>query len=311
MIDYHEPALLREAVDLLVNGTDETYIDGTIGGGGHSAEILARLGSAGKLFGFDRDIAALERCAERFGEELSKGSDSRLKLYNQPYFSACSIENIGGVKAKGLLLDLGISSRQIDSDNRGFSYRSNSPLDMRFGEQALTAEVLLNESKEEKLVQILRLFGEVPQAEKIARRIVERRRARPLHTSFDLRSAVEEATPAGRSLRVLSQVFQAFRIAVNEELDTLKDTITGIIPNLDTGGRIVIISYHSLEDRIVKNLFRQFSQKDFKEQQIDFDIAITMPALRILTKKPLIPTDEERRRNPRSRSAKLRAAERV
>jgi 16S rRNA (cytosine1402-N4)-methyltransferase len=199
----------------------------------------------------------------------------------------------------GVLLDLGVSSRQLDKGQRGISYRFNTKLDMRFGPHGQTAEELLNTVEEGQLHHILRGFGEEPFARIIARRIIERRRAAPLQSTYDLRHIIEECVPPHMASKSLARVFQALRIAVNGELDVLEKTIRGIIPKLKKGGRIVIMSYHSLEDRIVKHVFKELASKH--------DDAI--PSIKILTNKPIEATDEEIARNPRARTAKLRIAE--
>jgi 16S rRNA (cytosine1402-N4)-methyltransferase len=201
-------------------------------------------------------------------------------------------------KINGLLLDLGVSSKQLDSTAIGLSYRVDSDLDMRFGSEGKTAKELLNESDEDELLFILRSYGEEPNARAIARRIIERRRLDAMETTFDLRSAVEEVTPEKFRTKALSRVFQAVRIAVNDELDVLQKTLIDIIPILVPGGRIVVMSYHSLEDRIVKDTFKEYSSKE-------------NPQLKILTKKPIIADEEEMKRNPRSRSVKIRVAEKT
>ena len=290
--------------DFLVTDIDGIYIDGTLGGGGHSEEILRRLSNKGKLFSFDKDSEAISYCQKKFENELSLGDESRLKLVNDCFSKACSIKEIQG-RVQGLLLDLGLSSRQLDNESRGFSYRTNSKLDMKFGSFGLSAEDLLNASKEEELARILRVYGEEPNALTIARRIVQRRRASPLLYTFDLRSVIEESVPPSHLIKTLSRVFQAIRIAVNNELETLFATLSNCMPIYKNSARIVIISYHSLEDRIVKIFFKDNSQalKD-KNKINNYD-----QTLNILTKKPILPSEDEINRNFRARSAKLRVAE--
>lgn len=297
--------MLRESIDYLVKDKEGIYIDGTLGGGGHAAEIIRRLDSGGKLIAFDKDEEAINHCREKFVEELARGKDSRITFFNLSYDLACSTERIGG-KAKGFLLDLGVSSRQLDSDEKGFSYRVNTKLDLRFGSQGKTAETLIDEASEGELERILKVYGEEPFAKTIARRIIQRRRAIPLKTTFDLKQVIEECVPPKLRLRSLSRVFQAIRIDINDELGVLERALNDIIPFMDIGGRIVVISYHSLEDRIVKNTFRRYSKKVYQS-----DSEAIQPQLKILTPKPLTPPDEEIALNPRARSAKLRVAERI
>ncbi|MBM2814223.1 MAG: rsmH [Ignavibacteria bacterium] len=302
--------MLEKAVGYLITDINGIYIDGTAGGGGHSEEILRRLGQGGKLFAFDKDSEAITFCEKRFAAELEKGAECRLTLLNGSYTLACSIEGIGG-KIRGLLLDLGVSSRQLDSRERGFSYRENARLDMRFAGEGTTAEALLNTAKEEYIEKILRQWGEEPFARTIARCIAKKRRAAALRTTFDLKDCVEESVPGKLLQRSLSRVFQAIRIATNDELTELESTLNGIVPLLAQGARLVIISYHSLEDRIVKNIFRTNAGINVNERFTLMNTANHVPSLTILTKKPIIPDEEEIKINIRARSAKMRVAERI
>lgn len=294
---YHIPVLLRESVDFLVTDTSGIYIDGTLGGGGHTAEILLRLSPNGRLISFDADAIAIAHCQERFADELAK-ENPRLTLRNENFVHSGNLPGLRGATA-GLLLDLGTSSRQLDSASRGISHRINSRLDMRFGNSGVSAEEILNDAKEDMLIRIFREYGEEPFAVSIVRRIIERRRAFPLKTTNDLRIIIQEIVPPHLAPRALARVFQALRIAVNDELGVLEKTLRNIIPQLSSGGRIVVISYHSLEDRIVKNTFREFSTVEQSH------------SISILTPKPLIPSSAEIASNPRSRSAKLRIAEKI
>jgi len=307
--NYHLPVLLKESVDYLVWRPDGTYIDGTLGGGGHTEEILRRLVN-GKLIAFDKDEEAIAHCRDKFwGDQVA--ADTALMLVNDSFSRACSITESGGIS--GLLLDLGLSSHQLDEGLRGFSHRQNAPIDMRFGSTGKSAEDLLNACSEEELMRILYLYGEEPFAKGIARRISIIRRATPIRTTLDLRSAVEMAVSPKFLNKSLARVFQAVRIAVNGELDVLEETLRNFPKNLETGGRIVVISYHSLEDRIVKTIFREKS-KSFNQRtayQSNLSLPIIMPELKIITPKPLIPSEEETEKNPRARSAKMRVAERV
>ncbi len=300
--DYHLPVFLQKVCDCLVTKNDGIYVDGTLGGGGHAFEILKRLDSGGLIFAFDKDPEAINHCKLKFCSELS-ASPPRIKLVNECYSKAFGIEEIKG-KVDGFLLDLGVSSRQLDSDSIGLSYRIDSNLDMRFTPEGRTAEEFLHAAKEEELEQVLRKYGEEPFSGKIARRIVERRRAAPVKTTFQLRMIVEETVPPHLAFKSLSRVFQALRIAVNAELEVLENTLTNIIPVMAPGGRIVVLSYHSLEDRIVKNVFRENRLKKSGDNA-------GRPGLKIITPKPLTPSLEEISQNPRARSAKLRVAERV
>jgi 16S rRNA (cytosine1402-N4)-methyltransferase len=362
---YHVPVMLKECCDALVTDPNATYIDGTLGGGGHSAEILRRLDVDGHLIAFDEDSAAITRAKERFGNEietiqrLENGiwhmetittksrtdgitestnenpsphhdhtDHSRMTLCHANFSFACSIKRDGKPQAqedyKGILLDLGVSSRQLDTGGIGLSYRVNSHLDMRFGSRDVpSAAELIATTEQEALERILRLYGEEPFAQRIARRIVDVRRLAPVVTTFDLRTIVEESVPPQHRQQSLSRVFQAFRIAVNRELDVLEETLRGIVPRLQTGGRIVVLSYHSLEDRIVKTVFHELSRRsvpighplDTSPNHGEAIIKSLMkeiePKLKVLTKKPLAPSDEEISINYRARSAKLRIAEKL
>lgn len=298
---YHIPVLLQEVGNFLITKPDGIYVDGTLGGGGHSWAILERLGPNGKLFGFDKDPEAIEFCRQRFKSELDRGEKSRLELFNACFSNACSIAKHWG-RWTGFLLDLGVSSRQLDSSRRGFSYRTEGPLDMRFSPHGISAEQLVNEATEEDLTALLREYGEEPVAHKIARNIVMHRRLAAIRTTSDLRKIVEKSVPKKHLTKSLSRVFQALRIAINRELELLEKALISALDCMELNGRIVVISYHSLEDRIVKNFFRNHSYKKGKE-------ATNVPKLRILTKKPIVPSSKEIEENPRARSAKLRAAE--
>ena len=224
---------------------------------------------------------------------------------NDSFDKACSIDE----RVDGILLDLGLSSRQLDEAERGFSFRREAPVDMRFGRKGESAEDVLNAYSADELTDIFRKYGEEPFAKVIARRIVEIRRATPFKTTFDLSNAVASVVPQRFLNKALARIFQSIRIAVNRELEVLENTLNNIADVLNPGGRIVVISYHSLEDRIVKNIFRTKS----KPQKFDdiYGKAIDVPDLKIITKKPVLPDDEELERNPRSRSAKLRVAEKL
>lgn len=298
---YHTPVLLQEVVDLLVTDPNGIYVDGTIGGGGHSQAILNKLGKTGKILGFDKDREAIQNCRERFREELEKGEYSRIELFNDCFSRACSITRHRG-EWTGFLLDLGVSSRQLDESRRGFSYRAVGPLDLRFAPHGRTAEDLVNAENEEVLAALLRLYGEEPYAKKIAQAIVQRRKIAPIKTTIELAKVVESVVPKKLLTKSLSRVFQAIRIAINDELNVLEKALHSSMECLAKGGRIVVISYHSLEDRIVKNFLRKYSTKGKNS-------ATTMPKIKILTKKPIVPSNDEIKNNPRSRSAKLRAGE--
>jgi 16S rRNA (cytosine1402-N4)-methyltransferase len=320
---YHVPVMLVECCDALVIDPSGVYVDGTLGGGGHTEEILRRLDAHGHLHSFDADEQAIAESKKRFAHELSQRradgtSASRLTLHHENFFMACSIKNNGKPLDEeflsGILLDLGVSSRQLDTDGIGLSYRVNSRLDMRFGSHLAipTAASLIASSTLSDLEWILRTYGEEPFAKPIARRIVEIRRASPLQTTFDLRAVVEACVPPHLRVKSLSRVFQAFRIAVNDELNVLEQTLRGVVPLLRPGGRIVVLSYHSLEDRVVKTVFHELSRTSIPDPtNPKSSTKPVQPVLREITKRPLIPSDAEIESNYRARSAKLRIAERV
>lgn len=302
--DYHEPVLLNKSIENLIWDANGIYIDGTLGGAGHAAEILSKLGNRGILLAFDLDINAIKHSERKLSNYLAKTSLPKVLLFNDRFDKACSkAEELGDIS--GILLDLGVSSRQLDSDQIGLSYRVNAPLDMRFGEHGRTAEDLLNSADAAELFRVLRDYGEEPFSKAIVRRIEERRRSSSLRTTFDLRMAVEEVVPQKVLFKSLSRVFQAIRIAVNDELQTLENTLICTLEKMRIGGRYSIISYHSLEDRIVKQFFKSHSKSIGNKYSDEYQAA----KLKILTQKPIVPDYKEVQKNPRARSAKLRVAE--
>lgn len=340
--DYHLPVLLNESIEGLFNtdiynesidNSHAVFIDGTLGGGGHAAIILQRLKKfGGTLFAFDKDKSAITRAAQVYEEDITRTPFPRMVLFNTSFTKACSICNNRGIKPLGIILDLGVSSMQLDSEQCGISYRYDSPLDMRFdgnsGESAnnRTAKEILNTYTEEELTGIFRKYGEEPRSRVIARRLVESRRVETLQTTFQLRHIIEGCVPKLDHFKSLSRIFQAIRIEVNQELTELENTLRNSVDTLAKGGRIVVISYHSLEDRIVKNIFNDFSfspkvnkYKHIAEQtrndkrnineQTDNVQAIIVPKLKLYNKKPIFPSSNEIARNSRARSAKLRIAE--
>jgi 16S rRNA (cytosine1402-N4)-methyltransferase len=302
---FHKPAMAEEAMAYLSPRRGGVYVDCTMGGGGHSKKILEVLGPDGMLIGMDQDPEAIEECARVFQNapnvKLVHGNFARLG------------ELLGGLgieEVNGCLFDLGVSSHQLDSIQRGFSFRAEAGLDMRMNVQTdLTAYDLINRLKEKELERILWEYGEERWARRLARRIVERRTERPISTTLELARIAEECVPRVKHKKLLhpaTKMFMALRIAVNRELQCLHEGINEAVRVTSDGGRIVVITYHSLEDRIVKNAFRE-GAKDadaFPGQRQE----IPKKKLTILTKKPLQPSEEEVKGNPRARSAKLRAA---
>ena len=300
MTEYHIPALLQETVDGLNIKPDGVYVDATFGGGGHSKEILAQLGEKGRLFGFDQDAEAYDNTLNDDRFTFVRSNFRYLKNFLKYY----QIEKIDGI-----LGDLGVSSHHFDDEDRGFSFRYDSQLDMRMNRSAKqTAADILNNYDEEQLARIFYLYGELRTSRKIASSIVFARQKEPIVTVNDFLQIMDRYTQRDKEKKVLAQAFQALRIEVNQELDALSEMLQQSVEHLSIGGRICIISYHSLEDRIVKNFFRSGNiegkiEKDFYGNPIT--------DLKVINRKVIIPTEEEQRKNPRSRSAKLRVAEKV
>jgi 16S rRNA (cytosine1402-N4)-methyltransferase len=324
--DYHKPVLLKESIKFLFNenliGNENVidnkkriYIDGTLGGGGHASIILQKIKFGGILFAFDKDTAAINRARSLFEEEIKAPSPSL-------YLCNCSFSAVKNVlkehnihKIDGIILDLGVSSKQLDTSQIGLSYRIDCPLDMRFDGDLdkSTAKEILNTYPENKLSAIFFEYGEEPKSKIVADAIVRSRQIKPISTTFDLRSIIEQCIHNSNKFPVLSRIFQALRIAVNDELGELEATLLDIISMLEVGGRIVVISYHSLEDRIVKNTFKQFSyttkKNKYKINELNNTTTNSVPKLNLLFSKPYTPSLEEIIDNPRSRSAKMRVAE--
>lgn len=297
---YHIPALLQGSVDGLNVKPDGIYVDVTFGGGGHSREILRRLGPKGRLFGFDQDADA----------EKNIISDDRFTFvrsnfrYIRNWMRYYEVDEVDGV-----LADLGVSSHHFDDETRGFSFRFEAPLDMRMNKRAgMTAADVLNNYTEEQLADVFYLYGELKQARRMAMAIVKARQQLPLRTTQDLMGAVGNLVAKEREKKELAQVFQALRIEVNREMEVLKEMLNGAQELLAKGGRLSVITYHSLEDRMVKNMMRAGNVEGKVEQ--DFFGRVKAP-LRVVNSKVITPSDEEVENNPRSRSAKLRIAEKL
>jgi 16S rRNA (cytosine1402-N4)-methyltransferase len=301
---YHEPVLLEEIINLLVTDTDGLYVDGTTGGGGHAERIHATLTDRGELLCLDADEEALEAAANRMAG--STGVSFRQANFRT---MRAAVEQCSARRPAGILLDLGVSSHQIDDARRGFTFRDDAPLDMRFDRrQSLSAVEVVNSYDEHRIAEILFEYGEERAARRIARNIVERR---PVNTTGSLAVAVEMAVGPKFLVKSLARVFQAIRIEVNDELNSLRKVLDDGTAILETGGRMAVISYHSLEDRIVKQMFRDFSATSVPSgTKLAPDIAIE-PRTRLVTRHAVVPSESESRRNPRARSAKLRVAERV
>ncbi len=302
---YHKPVLLKETIDLLCIRPGDVYCDVTFGGGGHSREILKNIDDKGRLFGLDQDEDAR---ANALKEPFA--GDSRFSFLEANFRHLKRMLRAEGIKTGtvgGILADLGVSSHQFDTAERGFSYRFDGPLDMRMGRDGPSAADLLNAESEDRLVHILSAYGEVRNAKTLAKAILTQRNLKPFRTTDDLKR-VSEANCIGDRMRYLSQVFQALRIAVNDEMTALAEFLSDALEMLKPGGRLVIITYHSLEDRMVKNLMKTGNADGVVNQ--DFFGNIDRP-FRLITKKAIEPGAQEQRDNPRSRSAKLRVAEKL
>lgn len=301
---YHKPVLLQESVDGLDIQPDGVYVDVTFGGGGHSREILSRLGPNGHLYSFDQDADAEKNVVNDDRFTFVRSNFRYLKNWMRYY----EVEHLNG-----LLADLGVSSHHLDDETRGFSFRfDDAPLDMRMNKRAgRTAANVLNDYSEEQLADVFYLYGELKQARRLATAIVKARQQQPFLTISQLMAVVEpllsrEKSRGGDSKKEMAKLFQALRIEVNQEMQALREMLLAAQELLAPGGRLSVITYHSLEDRIVKNVMRAGNPEGRVEQ--DFFGRQTSP-LHIINNKVIIPTDEEIETNPRSRSAKLRIAE--
>ncbi len=300
---------MPEVIELLSPGPGKRYLDGTLGGGGHSEQILVNSDPDGQVLGLDRDDEALGAARERL-----RRFDERLIARQASFAEALDIlGEIGWQRVDGAILDLGISSHQIDSRERGFSFRSDAALDMRMDRrQSLDAREIVNSYAADDLARIFREYGEEPQARRLARVIVEQRRIRPLESTGELVRLVEQIKGRGRrEHHSATQVFQALRIAVNQELDHVARFLESGYEILLPKGRMVIISFHSLEDRMVKTAFRKWSRACLCPPRVLRCQCGWSQKVKLLTKKPIVPSASEIQANPRARSAKLRAVERI
>lgn len=303
----HYSVLLSETIEQLHVKPDGVYVDGTLGGGGHALEVCSRL-SGGRLYGIDQDESAI--CAA--GERLARFKD-KVTIIRENYRNLRSV--LKGEKVErvdGILLDLGVSSYQFDSQERGFSYRFDAPLDMRMDRrQALTAKEIVNDYPEGELCRMIRDYGEERFAKNIARHIVEKRAQKPVETTFELNEIIREAIPARmwRDGHPSRQTFQALRIECNGELEVLEDSLDEFIDMLNPGGRLCVITFHSLEDRIVKNTFRRNEAPCSCPPEFPVCVCGKKSKGTVVTRKPILPGERELAENSRSRSAKLRVFE--
>lgn len=298
---YHIPVLLHESVDGLNIHPSGTYVDVTFGGGGHSREILRRLGDDGHLYSFDQDADAEGNIPESDERFTFVRSNFRYLTNWMRYYGVDHID--------GLIADLGVSSHHFDAEERGFSFRFDAPLDMRMnGRAGMTAADIVNRYDEERLANVLYLYGELKNSRKLAAAMVKTRALKAVETIDDLLQIVKPFMPREREKKDLARVFQALRIEVNHEMDALHEMLEAALKVLRPGGRLVVLTYHSLEDRMVKNFVRS-GRMDGKVEQDFFGRKLT--PWRAVNNKVIVPDEEEQRTNPRSRSAKLRIAEKL
>ena len=306
----HKSVLLNETIDALQIKPDGIYVDGTLGGGGHSYEICKRLSDKGRLIGIDQDAAAIEAATERLGE-----FKDRVTIIRSNYCEMKrQLNSIGVTAVDGIILDLGVSSYQLDTAERGFTYREDVPLDMRMDQrQARTAKDIVNDYSEMELYRIIRDYGEDKFAKNIAKHIVQARQEKPLETTGELIQAIKAAIPM--KVRAVGghpakKTFQAIRIELNNELGVLKDSLDDMVDLLNDKGRLCIITFHSLEDRIVKNHFRTSENPCICPKEFPVCVCGRISKGKVVTRKPILPGEEELEKNSRSKSAKLRVFER-
>ncbi len=305
----HKSVLLHETVDGLMIKPDGVYVDGTLGGAGHALEVIKRLSAHGRLIGIDQDEAAIEAA----GERLSEFKDQVTIIRNNYCNMYEEVKQLGIDGVDGIVLDLGVSSYQLDTPERGFSYMEDAPLDMRMDQRrGKSAREVVNEYSETELYRIIRDYGEDRFAKNIARHIVEARKKKNIETTGELSAVIKAAIPmkiqkkAGHPAK---KTFQAIRIEVNQELDVLRDSLDHMIELLNSGGRICIITFHSLEDRIVKSVFRRNENPCTCPPDFPVCVCGKVSKGRVITRKPVLPNEQEMEENSRSKSAKLRVFE--
>ena len=307
---HHTPVLLNECIENLNIRPDGIYVDGTLGGGGHSFAIASLLSDRGRLIGFDQDAAAIAAA----GERLSPFRDKVTIIHSNYCNMKTELEKIGITSVDGVILDLGVSSYQLDDASRGFTYREDALLDMRMDQrQQFSARDVVNGYSESELLRVIRDYGEEKFAKNIARRIVSEREKKDIETTGELIHVIKAAIPVKARVaggHPAKRTFQAIRIEVNHELDVLEDSLEGLVELLDDGGRICVITFHSLEDRIVKNIFRKCENPCTCPPEFPVCVCGRKPLGRVITRKPILPSALEQEENPRSKSAKLRVFER-
>lgn len=307
----HKSVLLQEVIDGLCIRPDGIYVDGTLGGAGHSYEIASKLSAEGRLIGIDQDADAIKAASDRL-----KPFADRVTIVRSNYEAMKQVvTDLGITGVDGILLDLGVSSYQLDNTDRGFSYKYDTKLDMRMDDrQPLTAERIVNTYPQQELYRIIRDYGEDKFAQNIAKHIVKRREDKPIETTFELNEIIKAAIPAKmreKGGHPSKRTFQAIRIECNRELDVLKDTLDDMISLLNPGGRICIITFHSLEDRIVKTIFKKNENPCTCPPNFPVCMCGNVSQGKVITRKPILPSQEEMEENTRSKSAKLRIFEKT
>ena len=307
MSEHHIPVMLNESLDLLINDQSGVYFDATLGFAGHSSEILKRLNSKGRLISSDVDRDAFEFSRKKFINE------TRASLYNFNYSFIDVIAKIESIEYfDGILADLGVSSFQLDNPYSGFTYRTDAILDLRMDKtKTITAADVINTKSEEDLANIFYEFGEEKNSRKISKSIVDKRITKKIESTGQLVSIINGLIPENFQRKTLSRIFQALRIYVNDELENLKLFLKNSIKVLKKGGRIVVISYHSLEDRIVKEFFKSETIVNLSPKEDPLGIIKKEARLKLILRKPILPSEDEIKNNYRARSAKLRVAERI
>ncbi|OAA83251.1 16S rRNA (cytosine(1402)-N(4))-methyltransferase RsmH [Clostridium ljungdahlii] len=305
----HVPVLLNETINSLNIKEDGIYVDCTLGGGGHSFEILKRLSDKGRLIGIDEDTYAINATRERLNE-----FKNITYVHNNFYYIDEILEELKIDKVDGILMDLGVSSYQLDESERGFSYMKDAPLDMRMNrDSSLSAYEVINNYSEENLHNVIRDYGEENFSKRIAKFIVAEREKAPINTTLQLVDIIRNAIPARfqKEGHPAKRTFQAIRIEVNGELKILNKAVEDSVKRLNTGGRISIITFHSLEDRIIKTKFKKLENPCTCPPDFPLCVCGKKPIVKIINKKPIIPTEEEKEKNSRSKSSKLRTAEKI
>ena len=306
----HKSVLLEDTIEGLNIKPDGIYVDGTLGGAGHAREVCKKLSAKGRFIGIDQDQDAIIAASERLAAYPQATIIRSNYCYMVPELAARGI-----TKVDGILLDLGVSSYQLDNEERGFTYRVDAPLDMRMDQrQTLTASDIVNNYEEKELYRIIRDYGEDKFAKNIAKHIVAARQVKPITTTGELTEIIRESIPMKMQVKSghpAKRTFQAIRIELNRELDVLRDSLDGMIDLLDDGGRLCIITFHSLEDRIVKTIFRKNDNPCTCPSDFPVCVCGKKSKGKVITRKPILPSEQEMEENPRSKSAKLRIFERI